>query len=356
MHAELLEELREHYSLHPIGFPRTQHGGELRLLDRLFSEEEARVALLLSPTPETPESLSAKLAQDPERLQKLLDGMARKGLVLKSRSRNNFRMLPFLPGIYEFQLNAMDKELASLFEELYPELAAEIFASPTSFTRVLAVEKHLPVDMEIAPYERASEIVKGAGKITLAECLCRKEQKLLGKGCARPRDVCLVFSPMAEQYVDLGLGQGVSVEEALRAVDRAEKAGLVRCSLNVQSRPTFMCQCCSCCCALLRGMAELDIPTTVAKSAFRPDIDIDSCNGCEACLAICPMKAISLEDEKAVLNDARCIGCGLCVSECPLEAIALQSRPRAEVALPPGNFVELMTIIGREKGRTYFYP
>ena len=313
------------------------------------------LAPFLSPAPETAQSLAGRTGQDPERLQKLLDGMARKGLILKSHSRNNFRIIPFVPGIYEFQVHRMDKELAELFEGLYPALAQEIFASPTSFTRVVAVEKHLPVDMEIAPYERASEIVKGVGKVALAECLCRKEQKLVGKGCDRPRDVCLVFSPMAEQYLAMGLAQEVPLEVALKAIDRAEKAGLVRCALNVQTRPTFMCQCCSCCCALLRGMAELDIPTSVARSSFRPSIEPESCNGCEACVAVCPMDALSLEDDKAVLNDSRCIGCGLCISECPLEAIRLERRPAKEIAPPPGNFVELMAIIGREKGKTYFY-
>jgi ferredoxin len=356
MHAELLNSLREHYSLHPIGFPRTHSGAEMRVLERLFNDEEAHMALHLSPSPETPDSLSTKLGQDADKLQKLLDGMAQKGLVLKGRSRNNFRMVPFLPGIYEFQLNAMDKDMAVLFDDLYPELAAEIFSSHTAFTRVLAVEQHLPFDLEVAPYERASDIVKNAGRVALAECICRKEKKLLGKGCARPRDVCLIFSPMAEQYMDLGLGQEVSLEEALKAIDRGENSGLVRCSLNVQSRPTFMCQCCSCCCALLRGTTEMDIPGSVMKSGFGPDIDWDSCNGCEACLSICPMDAIAMQDEKAELNDARCIGCGLCVSECPLDAIALEARPQQEVAAPPGNFVELMTIIGKEKGRTHFYP
>ncbi|MDP6510832.1 MAG: hypothetical protein QGH23_06450 [Dehalococcoidia bacterium] len=84
MHAELLNSLREHYSLHPIGFPCTHSGVELRVLERLFNDEEARMALHLSPSPETPDSLSAKLGQDAENLQKLLDGMAEKGLVLKS--------------------------------------------------------------------------------------------------------------------------------------------------------------------------------------------------------------------------------------------------------------------------------
>ncbi|MDP6510833.1 MAG: hypothetical protein QGH23_06455, partial [Dehalococcoidia bacterium] len=158
-------------------------------------------------------------------------------------------MVPFLPGIYEFQLNAMDKEMAVLFDDLYPELAEEIFSAATAFTRALAVEKHLPFDLEVAPYERASDIAKNAGRVALAERICRTEKKLLGKGCARPRDVCLIFSPIAEQCIDLGLDQEVSLEEALKAVDQGENSGLARCSLNVQSRPTFMCQCCSCCCA-----------------------------------------------------------------------------------------------------------
>lgn len=355
MHAEVYRKLQEHLNLHPIGFPRTSHGAELKVLESIFNQEEAATLLHLSPAPETPEGIAARTGADPEKLAKLLERMAAKGLVLRSRSRGTYRMVPFMPGIYEFQLKRMDQELALAFEEAYPELAREIFSSPTAFARVVPVETSLPVGIEVLPYERASEIVKAAGTMALAECLCRKERKLTGGGCTRPRDdICIIFSPMAEQYVDRGLGRQASVEEALRAVQRGQNAGLVRTSLNVQSRPTFMCQCCSCCCALLRGISELDIPTAVVRSRFIPYIDPDPCNGCEACVQGCPVDALSLVDEKAVLNANRCIGCGLCLPECPLEAISLKVRPEP-LPPPPAHFVELMTVIAREKGKTYFY-
>ncbi len=355
MHAEVMEKLREHLAMHPLGFPRSTSKAQIHMLEHLFDDDEAQLAVHLSPNPETADSLASRLGQDPEKFQKLLDAMSKKGLILKSKNRNNFRMMPFMPGMYEFQINSMDKELALLFEDLYPELAQDLFASPTAFTKVLAVEKHLPVDMEILPYERASQIVKAAGRIAVSECICRKEQKLLGKGCSRPLETCIVFAPMDEQYIDLGLAQPMSVDEALKCLEKGEKAGLVRTTLNVQSRPTFICQCCSCCCALIKGVTTLDIPTALVKSGFHPVIEWESCNGCEACTSICPMKAISMEDEKATLNETKCIGCGLCVSECPLKAITLEARPKQEVPVPPSNFVELMTTIGREKGKTYFY-
>ncbi|MEW6034878.1 MAG: 4Fe-4S binding protein [Chloroflexota bacterium] len=355
MHAEIYRKLQEHLNLLPIGFPRTGHGAELEVLEHLFDQEEAGAFLHLSPAPETAEAIAARTQADPEKLAKLLERMAAKGLVLRSRSKGTYRMIPFMPGIYEFQLKRMDKELALAFEEVYPDLAREAFSSPTPFTRVVPVESSLPIGIEVLPYECASEVVRAAGTVALADCLCRKERKLVGGGCARPQDdLCIIFSPMAEQYVDLGLGKMATVEEALKAVRRGQDAGLVRTTLNVQSRPTFMCQCCSCCCGLLRGLSEFDIPTTVVRSRFIPGIEPELCNGCEACVQACPMDALTLVDEKAVLDAGRCIGCGLCVSECPLEAISLRLKPEPAPA-PPANFVELMKTIALEKGKTYFY-
>jgi heterodisulfide reductase subunit A-like polyferredoxin len=61
-------------------------------------------------------------------------------------------------------------------------------------------------------------------------------------------------------------------------------------------------------------------------SDFHSTVDIELCNGCEVCIAICPVSAISMEEERAVVNVARCIGCGLCVLECPEEATSLAPR------------------------------
>ena len=52
-------------------------------------------------------------------------------------------------------------------------------------------------------------------------------------------------------------------------------------------------------------------------------IDKEKCTGCGACVDICPVDALKLEDDKAVVDPETCIDCGTCVDECPVEAITL---------------------------------
>jgi len=59
--------------------------------------------------------------------------------------------------------------------------------------------------------------------------------------------------------------------------------------------------------------------------AARPKANIDSkCDGCTACVEICPSKAI--EGEKGLRHQIikdKCIGCGLCLDKCHVHAISL---------------------------------
>lgn len=51
-------------------------------------------------------------------------------------------------------------------------------------------------------------------------------------------------------------------------------------------------------------------------------ISLDTCIGCGACCGVCPVEALSLNDEgKAVVDESMCIDCGACVGTCPVEAI-----------------------------------
>lgn len=52
----------------------------------------------------------------------------------------------------------------------------------------------------------------------------------------------------------------------------------------------------------------------------------ESCNGCNMCVAICPMDAISVEQDNDLIlkfKSQRCTGCGLCSQLCPVGAIDL---------------------------------
>ena len=53
------------------------------------------------------------------------------------------------------------------------------------------------------------------------------------------------------------------------------------------------------------------------------------CIGCEACVKVCPKKAISIVGGKAVIDQTKCIQCGICVNGnnseyagCPVDAIS----------------------------------
>jgi len=52
-----------------------------------------------------------------------------------------------------------------------------------------------------------------------------------------------------------------------------------------------------------------------------PWVDEEKCTGCNVCVEKCPVKAISMEDEKAKINMEECIHCGTCHSVCPQEAV-----------------------------------
>jgi ferredoxin len=51
-------------------------------------------------------------------------------------------------------------------------------------------------------------------------------------------------------------------------------------------------------------------------------IDKKNCTGCGKCVEVCPVAAIKVEKEKAIVNND-CVECGACVGECPHGAISI---------------------------------
>lgn len=59
--------------------------------------------------------------------------------------------------------------------------------------------------------------------------------------------------------------------------------------------------------------------TEKSNSIF--EADASACNSCGKCVEVCPVKAITLVNGKAVIDVAKCNKCGKCAVICPTDAI-----------------------------------
>jgi heterodisulfide reductase subunit A len=55
------------------------------------------------------------------------------------------------------------------------------------------------------------------------------------------------------------------------------------------------------------------------------------CDGCAKCVGSCPESAITLSDEKALVNEIMCTGCGACVPSCPRNALDQQGLSETQI-------------------------
>jgi Na+-translocating ferredoxin:NAD+ oxidoreductase RNF subunit RnfB len=145
---------------------------------------------------------------------------------------------------------------------------------------------------------------------------------------------CLFFSPFERPPSQLD----VSREEALEFLDKAEEMGLVHTVSNVMKGVGYVCNCCGCCCGIIRGINDYGIENSVAQANYFAVIDPDKCLGCGTCIERCQVHAVSDKDGVSIVDRERCIGCGLCVTGCPNNVAKLQPKPETEIVHPPADF------------------
>ncbi|UCG83541.1 MAG: 4Fe-4S binding protein [Dehalococcoidia bacterium] len=340
----IYKQLAQRLDTVPNGYPATDSGVELKLLAKLFTPEEAALALKLTLTPESADQIAKRIGGDPQDLEVALSGMAERGLIHEKRRKEgvSYALIPFVVGIYELQLENMDEELARIFEEYYKEGFHKLLDLEPPVQRVIPVEQNVPGDTEVMPYELASELLGEAQSWGVMDCICRKQRKLIGEGCDHPMDVCMIFSRRPGTFDESRTIKAITKEEALEVLKRSEEAGLVHTVGNTQRGVYYVCNCCSCSCAILRGISEYGLLSATAPSSFMASVDEDLCTGCELCLERCQFNAIYVDDNLCHVDQRRCFGCGLCITTCPDEAISLISRPAAQMPVPPESMPDWM--------------
>ncbi len=297
--------LAKHLDNLPTGFPSTETGVEIRLLKRLFSPEEAKIAIGLKMKQEPVSEIAGRLGMDEAKIAPVLEDMSQKGLIFRKRRGDKplYMAAQFVIGIWEYHVNSLDEGLIKDFNEYVPYLVK--YGWTKQKTQQLRV---IPI-----------------------------------------KEVCLVFSTGAHYYEENGLGRPITQEEALDLLKKGVDAGLVIQPSNAK-KAANICMCCGCCCQILKNIKALPEPAKAVHTNYFAQVNVDNCTACSTCVQRCPMDAITVDDT-AHVDLTRCIGCGLCVPTCDFDAIKLEQKQGDEKYEPPDTFLHTYMRIAMERGK-----
>ena len=351
MTEDVYQRLARHLDNLPGGYPSTESGVELRILRRLFTEEEAALAVNLTFRTEQAEVIAERVDRDVEEVAAQLEAMAKKGLIFRRRKSGVplYSASQFIIGIWEYHVNDLDPGLIRDVNEYLPHLIQPELWREVPQLRTIPVEESISVEHEIMAYEQAETLVRERERIAVAPCICRREHQMVGEGCDKPVETCLVFGAGADYYVENGLGRYIDVDEALGILQLAEETGLVLQPSN-SKRIVNICCCCGCCCQVLLAFKRHPKPASLVSSPFMIATDPDICVGCGDCVTRCQIDALSLVGDVSVPDLDRCIGCGLCVTTCTSGSLHLVRKPVEEQAKVPSSLARTYIMLARARG------
>ena len=248
MNQGIYKKLAEKLDDLPNRYPATESGIELRLLEKIFTPEEAELAAEMLFVKESASTIASRANLPEKQARRTLKNMVRKKIILFSRGDRElvFGLMPFVVGFYEELLPRMDQELAELFEQYFQESGGEITGKGLSVHRVIPVEESIDFEMEIYPYEKASDLLEKAKSWGVLHCICRVQKRLVGQGCKHTEENCLAFSTKAKAFHSTDAIRTITKEEAMEILLDADKEGLVHSTRNVQKGVTYLCNWLTC--------------------------------------------------------------------------------------------------------------
>jgi len=360
-----------------VGLPEPEQidsrKGWEEILKILFSREEAWLVSKMPNMPSKIEAITKRTKLSPEELLPRLNALADKGIVMDLVNPRTGKALylvaPSVVGFIEFSLMRISdtipkKEMAQALDSYMhgdPTFAEEVFGTETVVGRTLVHETSLEDDQlpDILSWERSTELIKKARKIAVSNCYCRHKAEHLGKKCDSPLETCLTLNAGAHYIIERKFGREITREEAMKILEDSRASGLVQIADNVMNRPTYICNCCSCCCGQLQAINEYDL-MAVNPSNYQASVVSVDCRGCSRCARACPVGAIVMEPFTQAankkngllpkINTDRCIGCGICVSACDSNN-AMKMETRETRPYVSKNSIERSIRMALEKGK-----
>jgi H+/Na+-translocating ferredoxin:NAD+ oxidoreductase subunit B len=354
--------LARHLSTMGMGLP--QRVELVDILKASFTEQEAEIALLLPTTntplkPVTVGELAGSSDMDPKNLALSLESLAERRLIFSGRTESGdigyalhqagfgFPQALFWKGEDTPHARKMTKLILKYFNR---KVTREAFGGEsTKAYRYIPIHRSLEPEVQaVLPHDRMDTVMDNATRFAVAHCPCRVEAGLMGKPCKHPLEVCIKFDELAEYLIDRGIGREITREEAREIVRKSAEIGLVHFVDNAVGKVKHNCNCCGCACWNVGSIRRWKIPRDQLMAVyFLRETDPEQCVGCGECIDICPVDAITLTDDIAVVDRNWCIGCGVCATKCEFDALHI--RYREDQGEVPADFETLHKRIQVEK-------
>ncbi|MBN1828018.1 MAG: 4Fe-4S binding protein [Deltaproteobacteria bacterium] len=343
------------------------------ILKELFSAEEADVVVRMPYGLSSFNRLARITGIEQVALQKILDDLSSKGLVIDVWMHGKFYYMPspIAIGIFEFTMMrtgdaSKSKEWARLFHEYFESEGGFFGKANFGNDEKISIMRALPHEeaieesdhLEILDYESAAAIIENADKLSVGLCSCRHEKLHIGEmKCGVPLEKCSTIGPSADYMIRHKFGREASRSEMLESLAQSKEMGLVLNADNVQRNISFICHCCKCCCNALLGISKFGYPNVVVTSNYIATVDETSCTGCGICAKACPIEAIEIVPSSdgaapvkkhAKIDGTLCLGCGVCALKCKPGALKLTKRDKR--VIHPENTFERIILQSLERG------
>jgi formate hydrogenlyase subunit 6/NADH:ubiquinone oxidoreductase subunit I len=327
----------EAYTTFAARYGYTKSERFLKILKILMDDSEVKVANTL---PGNAQEVSDKLAMPLDKVEAILAGLFRKGVIFEGgkgykAARDVFQLHdstgsdPRSDEIWGRGL--LDAWWDFSEEELFKDIPNFIGSLPKPISRVIPARAAVADAARLLPSEDVDVLIEKAARYAVVKCPCRR----MAQKCDGPIDVCIQLNRGADYAIKRGSGRELTRQETKEIMQLAAEGGLVHSVLNAGDAGHFICNCCSDCCIFNYPFIKYGVlDKGLAKSRYEARVDAESCSGCQDCVERCPFSAIEMvkvpgqKKMKAKIDVEKCYGCGVCAVNCTTDSIKLfEVRP-----------------------------